>query len=127
MASNTVKQNINDKQKVAKNSIFHKIDRAIDLERLFDEGIPYRYLPKVLFTVVLILFYIANTYTVEKSIREIQSIKMELEDLRADYTTMKADYMAISKQSEVAKNVEKFGLKESSKPPFKVIVQEGEY
>lgn len=126
MASNTAK-NTETKEKKKGNSIFNKLDRAIDLERLFEEGIPYKYLPKVLFTVILILVYIANTYTVEKSIREIQSIKLELEDLRADYTTMKADYMAISKQSEVAKKVELFGLKESSKPPFKVIVKEGEY
>ena len=124
MAENSVK---NERQKVAKNSIFHKIDRAIDLERLFERGVPYKYLPKVLFTVFLILIYISSTYMVEKSIREIQSIKKELEDLRADYTTMKADYMAISKQSEVARKVEEFGLKESKKPPFKVVVKEGEY
>lgn len=125
MVKNTVKEDSNNKKKG--NSLFQKLDRAIDLERLFEEGIPYRYLPKVLFTVVLILAYIANTYMVEKSIRQIQTVKFELEDLRADYTTMKADYMAISKQSEVAKRVEKFGLKESKKPPYKVIVKEGEY
>jgi len=124
MADNTVKEN---KEQKKGNSIFQKLDKAIDLERIFEEGIPYRYLPKVLFTVSLILIYIANTYTVEKSIREIQTIKLELEDLRADYTTMKADYMAISKQSEVAKRVEKIDLKESKKPPYKVIVKKGEY
>ena len=126
MAENTV-NNTTTKEKKKGNSIFHKIDRAIDLERLFEEGIPYKYLPKVLFTVLLILVYIANTYTVEKSIREIQTIKKELEDLRADYTTMKADYMIMSKQSEVAKKVGKIGLQESKKPPFKVVVKEGEY
>ena len=68
MAKNTAK-NTATKEKKKGTSIFHKIDRAIDLERLFEEGIPYKYLPKVLFTVVLILFYIANSYTVEKSIR----------------------------------------------------------
>lgn len=126
MAENTIK-NTNKGNKKKGNSVFYKLDRAIDLERIFEEGIPYKYLPKVLFTVLFILIYIANTYTAEKSIREIQSIKSELEDLRADYTTMKADYMAISKQSEVAKKVEKYGLKESKKPPFKVIVKKGEY
>lgn len=125
MGKNTVKEENNNKKKGS--SLFQKLDRVIDLERLFEEGIPYRYLPKVLFSVLLILVYIANTYMVEKSIRQIQTVKLELEDLRADYTTMKADYMAISKQSEVAKRVEKFGLKESKKPPYKVIVKEGEY
>ena len=41
---------------------------------------------------------------------------------------MKAEYMTMSKQSEVARRVEKVsGLKESKKPPYKVIVKEGEY
>jgi len=126
VAENTVK-NTATKERKKGNGIFYKIDRAIDLERLFEEGIPYKYLPKVLFTVLMILVYIANTYTVEKSIREIQTIKKELEDLRADYTTMKAEYMTMSKQSEVAKKVESIGLRESKKPPFKVVVKEGEY
>ena len=126
MASNTVK-NKKEKKNDKSSSVFSKMDKAIDLERIFEEGLPYRYLPKVLFTLLLILLYIANTYTVEKAIREIQIIKTELEDLRADYTTMKADYMTISKQSEVAKRVSKIGLKESKKPPYKVIVKKGEY
>ena len=40
---------------------------------------------------------------------------------------MKAEYMTMSKQSEVAKKVASIGLKESKKPPFKVVVAEGEY
>ena len=123
---NTVKENSNNEKK-SSNSIFKKIDRAIDLERIFEEGIPYKYLPKVLFTVFLVLIYIANTYMAEKAIREIQNIKIELEDLRADYTTMKAEYMTISKQSEVAKRVKDIGLVESKKPPYKVKVKKGEY
>jgi hypothetical protein len=50
-----------------------------------------------------------------------------VEDLRADFTTLKADVMFSSKQSEVARRVKPLGLKESVKPPYKIIVEDGEY
>jgi len=52
---------------------------------------------------------------------------VEVEENRADYTSMKADYMFASKQSEVARRVNEFGLKENKMPPYKIIITEGEY
>ncbi|MFN4945187.1 MAG: FtsL-like putative cell division protein, partial [Chryseotalea sp.] len=52
----------------------------------------------------------------------INHIQAEVEDLRADYTTLKSDLMFASKQSEVAKKVNNLGLKESLTPPTKVVV-----
>jgi hypothetical protein len=46
-----------------------------------------------------------------------------VEDLRADYTTLKSDVMFASKQSEVARRVKPLGLKESLNPPFKIVVK----
>jgi hypothetical protein len=40
---------------------------------------------------------------------------------------MKADLMFASKQSEVARKVKDFGLRESLTPPFKIQVEAGEY
>ena len=54
-------------------------------------------------------------------------IQAEVEDLRADYTTLKANLMFASKQSEVAKKVRDLQLKESLTPPFKIEVEAGEY
>ena len=48
-----------------------------------------------------------------------------MEDLRADYTTLKADFMYESKQSEVAKRAEKLGLKESKESP--ILIREVEH
>ena len=45
----------------------------------------------------------------------------------ADYTTLKADLMFSSKQSEVARKVKPYGLKESLTPPYKIVVEKGEY
>jgi hypothetical protein len=54
-------------------------------------------------------------------------MQTEVEDLRADYTTLKADIMYASKQSEVARRVKDLGLKESINPPYKLVVEKGEY
>ena len=107
--------------------IFSGIERRLKLENYFEEGFPVKYLPKILFVMVVGLIYISNTHYAEKTVRKINNIQAEVEDLRADYTTLKSDLMFASKQSEVAKKVKAFELKESLKPPYKVEVEEGEY
>ena len=107
--------------------IFSGIERRLKLENYFEEGFPVKYLPKILFVMVIGLIYISNTHYAEKTVRKINNIQAEVEDLRADYTTLKSDLMFASKQSEVAKKVKAFELKESLKPPYKVEVEEGEY
>ncbi len=107
--------------------IFARLERRLKLEDYFEEGFPVKYLPKILFVMVLGLLYISNTHYGEKTVRKINNLQAEVEDLRADYTTLKADLMFASKQSEVAKKVRDLNIKESLKPPFKVEVQEGEY
>jgi hypothetical protein len=73
----------------------------------------------------LTLLYIGNTHYGNRMSRSIQRLKQETEDLRADYTTLKSDYMEASKQSEVARKVAAFGLVESSSPPFRITVPAG--
>jgi Bacteriodetes cell division protein (FtsL-like) len=107
--------------------IFSGIERRLKLENYFEEGFPVKYLPKILFVMAIGLIYISNTHYAEKTVRRINNIQAEVEDLRADYTTLKSDLMFASKQSEVAKKVKAFELKESLKPPYKVEVEEGEY
>ena len=108
-------------------SMFSGIEKRLKLESYFEEGFPVHYLPKIFFVMVLGLIYIGNTHYAEQTVRKINLIQMEVEDLRADYTTLKSDLMFSSKQSEVARKVKAYGLKESLIPPFKVIVEEGEY
>lgn len=108
-------------------SIFHLLDRYTKLDILFQDGLPVKYLPYILYLMTVALFYIGNTHYAEKTIRRIDKVKIETEDLRADYTTLKSDYMEASKQSEVARNVESAGLIESSSPPFQIEVYGEEY
>ena len=108
-------------------SIFGLLEKYASVDTLFEEGVPLKYLPRILFLTLLTLFYIGNTHYAEKTLRRIDKVKVETEDLRADYTTLKSDYMEASKQSEVARNVAPLGLEESSSPPYQVIVSEDEY
>jgi Bacteriodetes cell division protein (FtsL-like) len=115
------------KKKGGGTNIFSGFEKRIRLENYFEEGFPVKYLPKIAFVMVLGLFYIGNTHYAEKTVRKISRIQVEVEDLRADYTTMKSDLMFASKQSELAKKVKPMGLKESLEPPHKIVVKKGEY
>ena len=108
-------------------SVFSGFEKRFRLETYFEEGFPVQYLPKILFVMMLGLLYISNTHHAEKTVRKIDHVQSEVEDLRADYTTLKSDLMFSSKQSEVARKVKVMGLKESKNPPTKVAIQEGEY
>lgn len=108
-------------------SLFSGFEKRLKLDQYFEEGFPVQYLPKILYVMALSILYISNTHYAEKTVRQINAIQAEVEDLRADYTTQKADLMFASKQSEVARKVRDFGLKESLTPPYKVVVEEGEY
>ncbi|HMR57298.1 MAG TPA: FtsL-like putative cell division protein [Cyclobacteriaceae bacterium] len=108
-------------------SLFSGLEKKMKLESYFEEGFPVQYLPKILFVVLLSLIYISNTHFAEKTTRKIDRLQSDVEDLRADYTTLKADIMYASKQSEVARRVKELGLKESLNPPFKVVVDRSEY
>lgn len=108
-------------------SLFSLIESSLKLDKLFENGVPSRYLPQILFVVALGIFYIGNNHWVERTIREVDRVQVEVEELRADYTSLKADYMFASKQSEVAKKVAKKDIKESLNPPVKIYIKEGEY
>jgi hypothetical protein len=108
-------------------TVFSSIEKKLKLESYFEAGFPVQYVPKILFVMALGLLYIGNTHYSEKTVRKINNIQAEVEDLRADYTTLKADLMFSSKQSEVARKVKAYGLEESLTPPFKVVVEESEY
>jgi hypothetical protein len=127
MVENKFKIKPAKKRSISGKSIFSGLEKKLKLDSYFEEGFPVKYLPKILFVMVLGLVYISNTHYAEKTVRRINSMQAEVEDLRADYTTLKADLMFASKQSEVARKVNVLGLKESLKPPYKIEIAPGEY
>lgn len=108
-------------------SIFELLDRYTNMDSLFQYGLPVKFLPYIIYLMIVAIFYIGNTHYAEKTIRKIDKIKSEAEDLRADYTTLAADYMEASKQSEVARKVMSTGIVESSSPPYQIEVYGEEY
>ena len=103
---------------------FRIFDGLNKLEPSFEKGLPVRYLPYLLYISAIAIFYIGNSHYAEKNIREISRVKQQVEDLRADFTTLKSEYMFQSKLSEVAKRVDDMGLKASMDPPNKIVKEE---
>ncbi|MEM8965168.1 MAG: FtsL-like putative cell division protein [Bacteroidota bacterium] len=103
-------------------SLFSRMEDAVRIDTSFERGLPVRLAPYILYFTIIGLFYIGNNHYAERMVRKRNQLEREVEDLRANYTTLKADYMLESKQSEVAKRVERLGLMESDTPPYKIIV-----
>ena len=104
-------------QREERGGLFRLINRFLRMDSSMSEVIHVRFLPQILFLAFLCLLYIGNRHYAEKKIRDINHLETEVEDLRADYTTLKADFMYESKQSEVAKRAAELGLKESKELP----------
>jgi hypothetical protein len=70
-----------------------------------------------LFLSFLAVIYIYNGHYADKTIRNINAMNKELDELNYEYKTLKSEVMFRSKQSELSKNVEPYGLKELTAPP----------
>lgn len=98
------------------------IEKFLRIDQSLTQVIHVKFLSQILFISAICVIYIGSRHYAEKKIRAIGALESEVEDLRADYTTLKAEYMFASKQSEVAKKAKPLGLVESKQPPFKIIV-----
>ncbi|HEY4063477.1 MAG TPA: FtsL-like putative cell division protein [Puia sp.] len=74
-----------------------------------------------LFLAALAVIYIYNGHYADKVARDINRTNKELKELQYEYKTLKSEVMFRSKQSELAKAVEPFGLKELILPPYVLI------
>jgi hypothetical protein len=124
--ANTFKKKPVEKNKDKKN-LFSFMDGLIKTKDIFDEGVPVKMLPKIIFFASILIFYIGNTHYAERTVRKIEKLKVRVDDLRADYTTLKAEVMYSSKQSEVSRRVAAMGLEESLQAPYKIVVKQNEY
>jgi cell division protein FtsL len=74
--------------------------------------------PFFLFLSLLAVIYIYNGHYADKTVRNINTVNKEIDELNYEYKTLKSEVMFRSKQSELAKEVEKYGLKELTAPPI---------
>jgi hypothetical protein len=81
-----------------------------------------KHIPFVLFLSVIAILYIANGYWADDKVRQVNKLNAQIKDYRSEYISTKSELMFVSKQSEVAKSVEKLGLKEPIVPPMKIVI-----
>jgi Bacteriodetes cell division protein (FtsL-like) len=103
-----------------KKGLFTYLEHTIHFKDLSFHGLPGRYIPRLLFLFLMSIFYVGNTHYHEKMARKIGQLEREVDALRVDYTTLQADYMFDSKQSEVAKRVARMGLYDPPDPPSRI-------
>jgi hypothetical protein len=104
-------------------TIFTWIEEKLDVKGILGEGVPVQLVPPVGFLVLLALIYIYSNHRAENMTRKIEKAQQEMEDLRADVTTLEAEYMQSSMQSEVAKRVAQLEIYELNQPPIKIEVE----
>lgn len=92
-------------------------DQKIKLKRLLRYQWIVRNIPFFLFLALLAVIYIYNGHYADKIVRDISRTGKELKELQYEFKSLKSEVMFRSKQSELAKAVEPFGLKELTKPP----------
>lgn len=125
MGQNTFRKQIKAPEKGRKFRFnpFAFIERKLDMSGLLGEGVPVRLVPPFLYAAFLALIYIWSNHKAENTIRKIDILQQEVEDLRADVTTLEAEYMYASKQSEVAKKIAPLGILEIDEPPQKIFLK----
>ena len=101
-----------------------KFDRLLNLLEMVQQEFIRRVMPFLFFVFVLCLFYIANIYHAEKTIRKIDKAGKEIKELRSAYISGKSEVMYSSNQSEIARSISEKGIKESVIPPKKIVVKE---
>lgn len=95
-------------------------ENKIDWKRLLNYQWIVRNISFFLFLAVLAVIYIYNGHYADKTARNINRVSKELKELQYEYKTLKSEVMFRSKQSELAKAVEPFGLKELLVPPMQL-------
>jgi hypothetical protein len=100
--------------------VFAYLERTINLEENSFYGLQGRYVPRLLFLLLMGIFYVGNTHHYERMARKVSQLEREVDALRVDYTTLQADYAFDRKQSEVARRVANKGLYETPYPPLKI-------
>ena len=103
--------------RVRKKNIFSSIKNYISFDDLFSDGIPLRYVPFVLFSFLLGVIYIFNSYNNSHLINEENILNDELLTLKTEYMVLKSNFDTLKLQSNIIVQGDDYGLKKSNVPP----------
>ncbi len=122
------KENIKEEPKEEKKKSVNVPEHvsAIFTGNFLTKGYVLNQLPFIFFMSLLAIVYIANGYYAEKTVIELNKVTNDIKELRSEFITLKSELNYRSKQSQVAKAVQPFGLKESVVPPVKIVVSKEE-
>ncbi len=111
-------------------SLFNWLNRFFPLDDVFgerepgkEERVPVKYFYYFGWVVFLLVIYERIGFQSEEYARKSITLKKEVDDLRAEYTSIHAEYMKSRKQSVIIEKVKEIGLEESVIPPKKIIVK----
>ena len=96
--------------------------------RVLSQDAVIRHLPYILFLVFLGIVYIANGYLAESSVRKINRLEKEIEELRSEQISIKSELSNTIIESELKEilSERQMGLVESFEPPKKITLEESE-
>ncbi len=89
---------------------------------VFRSGKVMNLVPAFLLIVLLIFIYIANGYSCNNDIVEMDALQKRLVDVKQDALTYSSELMYASRQSHVKRIIESHGVKitESVTPPYRI-------
>ncbi len=82
-------------------------------------------LPFFLFLAFLAIVYIGNQYHAERLVNDVNKLKKDRTEKRAEYISSASDLMRITRQSEVIELLKekKLDLKPLTSPPEKIVIE----
>ncbi|KAA9352804.1 MULTISPECIES: FtsL-like putative cell division protein [Larkinella] len=112
-------------KKKRENRLLNYLNNTIGFERLFgeDNAWPIKHFDRIMWISFLLILYIGFNHNAERLVRNIQRVKAVVDEKRAKYMTLQADFKKSSKQSEISKQVIATGLTEPVTPPLKIVVK----
>ena len=115
----------NKKNKTGNSKVLGWLSQWFNVENVMGgKQFPVKYIDGSLFLLCLGLIMVFCRINAERQMRQLRKSNEEVNNLRAEYTILKANYMKMGKQSELAPKVEVFGIKESRKTPQRIVVEE---
>ncbi|OJV18448.1 MAG: hypothetical protein BGO21_23160 [Dyadobacter sp. 50-39] len=114
-------------------SLFNWLNKFLPLDKVFgeklpgqEERLPVKYFYYFGWVIILLVAYERIGFQSEDYVRKSIKLKKEVDDLKAEYTSIHAEYERAGKQSVVVEKVQAEGLVENLTPPKKIIIKENE-
>lgn len=93
---------------------------------LINEG-AFRNWKFIIFLSLLALIMISSAHSADRKVHQIAKLNNEVKELRSEFVDVRSRLMKVKMESKVVAQMEKKGLKPSTKPPHKIkIVSQNE-